>query len=143
MIAYHGTNRRSANKIVGPPTGVKVNLDGGELGRGFYLGENVSLAAALAVGKYGQANAAVVKCDLDDASYIRLNIKNIHHRPAVIRLWRSLVRRGKHVTHTPNCMIMKMNLHFRSLVRHMKFLSLRTETRGLTTLVMNSDLAEN
>ena len=102
MIAYHGTNRRSANKIVGPPTGVKVNLGGGELGRGFYLGENVSLAGALAVGKYGQANAAVVKCDLDDASYIRLNIKNIHHRPAVIRLWRSLVRRGKHVTHRFN-----------------------------------------
>lgn len=99
MITFHGTDRTSANNIVGPPSNIDVTRGGGELGRGFYLGENISLAKAIAVGKYGQANAAVIKFDTDDAAYVRLNVRNVHRQQVVFRLWQSIIRRGLAYTH--------------------------------------------
>ncbi|WP_218330647.1 DUF3990 domain-containing protein [Hydrotalea lipotrueae] len=102
MIAYHGTDRTSANSIVGPPSNIDVTRGGGELGRGFYLGENISLAKAIAVGKFGQANAAVIKFDTDDVAFNQLNVRNVHRRQVVYRLWQSLIRRGFAYTHLFN-----------------------------------------
>lgn len=102
MITFHGTDTNSANNIVGPPSNIDVTKGGGELGRGFYLGENISLAKAIAVGKHGQANAAIIKFDIDDSSYVHLNVRNIHHRQVVFRLWQSLIKAGKEHLHLFN-----------------------------------------
>jgi hypothetical protein len=93
MIAYHGTDRTSANNIVGPPSGIDVTRGGGELGRGFYLGENISLAKAIAVGKHGQENAAVIRFDTDDSAFIRLQVKNLHSRQYVYQTWKNLKKK--------------------------------------------------
>jgi len=102
MITFHGTNKTSAQRIVGPPSNIDVTIGGGELGRGFYLGENISLAKAIAVGKYGQANAAVIKFETDDSEYVQLNVRNIHRRRAVYQLWQSLIKRNLENTHLFN-----------------------------------------
>lgn len=99
MIAYHGTDQTSASSIVGPPSNVDVTKGGGELGRGFYLGENISLAAAIAIGKFGQANAAVIKVDTEDSAFVRLNVRTVHKRHAVVGLWQSLIKRRLAYTH--------------------------------------------
>ena len=44
MILYHGTNTVAAQRIAGPPAAVNVTVGGGELGRGFYMGESIALA---------------------------------------------------------------------------------------------------
>lgn len=99
MIAYHGTDRQSAQKIVGPPAAIDVTQGGGELGRGFYLGENIALAASLSRGKYGVANGVVIKFDIDDSQYVRLNTKIISRIHYVYNLWRDLISRGYRNTH--------------------------------------------
>lgn len=101
MIAYHGTDRTSANNIVGPPSNIDVTRGGGELGRGFYLGENIALAASLSKGKFG-ANGVVIKFDIDDSSYVRLNTKFLNRRQYVHRLWQSLIRRARAFQHLFN-----------------------------------------
>lgn len=95
MTSYHGTSINSANNIVGPPSNIDVTRGGGELGRGFYVGENISLAKGIAIGKHGQANAAVIKFDINDADYVRLNVRNIHRRQFVNQLWQILNTAGQ------------------------------------------------
>src|SRR5258706_89138 len=102
MITYHGTHTASANNIVGPPSNIDVTRGGGELGRGFYLGENISLAKAIAVGKHGQANAAVIRFDIDDTDYVQLNVRNIHRRRLVYQLWQSLIKASTEYFHLFN-----------------------------------------
>jgi hypothetical protein len=102
MITFHGTDTNSANNIVGPPSNIDVTKGGGELGRGFYLGENVSLAKAIAVGKHGQANASVIKFDIDDSDYVKLNVRNVHRRRVVYQLWQSLIKNSKQYLHLFN-----------------------------------------
>lgn len=99
MIAYHGTSKNSARSIIGPPSNIDVTRGGGELGRGFYVGENISLAKAIAVGKHGQAEAAIIKFEIDDSAYIRLDVKNIHQRRDVYQLWKRLTRAGSLYLH--------------------------------------------
>jgi hypothetical protein len=94
MVTYHGTDRASANNIVGFPSNIDVTRGGGELGRGFYLGENIALAASLSRGKFG-ANGVVIKFDIDDSAYVSLNTKVLNHRQYVYRLWQSLITRAK------------------------------------------------
>ncbi|MBE7171836.1 MAG: DUF3990 domain-containing protein [Williamsia sp.] len=98
MIVYHGTNQASATAVVSK---VDVTLGGGELGRGFYAGENISLAASLAKGKFN-SNGKVVKIDIDDTKYITLNIKTLHRKSYLIQFWKSLLKRKKTFSHLFN-----------------------------------------
>lgn len=102
MIAFHGTDKDSAKNIVGPPSKIDVTKGSGELGRGFYLGENISLAASLSKGKFGN-NWAVVKFNIDDSAYVQLNIRTISRRQYVFHLWHNLIRKSRtflHLFHT-------------------------------------------
>jgi hypothetical protein len=92
MLAYHGTNRISAAEIIGPPTNIDVTMGGGELGRGFYVGESVALAAAFSRGKYN-LNGVVLKFDIDDHSFVQLNIRTLNRREQVYQHWRHMLRR--------------------------------------------------
>lgn len=98
MITYHGTSSTSANDIVGSPANIDVTKGGGELGRGFYLGENLALAASLAKGKFGE-NGVVIRFDIDDSAYVRLNTKILNSRQYIYRLWQSLITRKKAFQH--------------------------------------------
>nr|WP_288836382.1 hypothetical protein [uncultured Flavobacterium sp.] len=101
MITYHGTDRASANNIVGPPSNIDITKGGGELGRGFYVGENIALAASLSRGKFG-ANGVVIKFDIDDSAYVRLNTRVLNRRQYVYRLWQSLITRARAFQHIFN-----------------------------------------
>ncbi|MHA8057747.1 hypothetical protein [Aquirufa nivalisilvae] len=98
MITYHGTDRASANNIVGPPSNIDVTKGGGELGRGFYLGENIALAASLSKGKFG-AKGVVIKFDIDDSAYVRLNTRTLNRRQYLYLLWQSLITRAQRCQH--------------------------------------------
>lgn len=101
MVTYHGTNRTSANNIVGPPSNIDVTRGGGELGRGFYVGENIALAASLSRGKFG-ANGVVIKFDIDDSAYVSLNTRVLNRRQYVYSLWQSLITRARAFQHLFN-----------------------------------------
>lgn len=105
MIAYHGTDKKSATNIVGPPASVDVTKGRGELGRGFYLGESVALAASLSKGRYG-ANGAVIKYDIDDSEFVKLNIRTLNNRQFLYRLWLSLIKRKTTHLHLFNVDVM-------------------------------------
>lgn len=98
MIVFHGTDTTSANSIVKK---IDVTKGGGELGRGFYVGENIALAASLAKGKFG-SNSKVVKFDINDSEFIKLDIKTLNRTQYVYRTWQSLLRRNKAFSHLYN-----------------------------------------
>ena len=91
MVVFHGTDQISANKILNEK--IDVTKGGGELGRGFYVGENVSLVASRAKGK-NQNDFAVIEFNVDNSEYIRLNIKNIGRRELVYKQWQSFFKRN-------------------------------------------------
>ncbi len=95
MIVFHGTDQNSANAIL--TTGIDVTLGGGELGQGFYVGENVALVAARAKGKTPN-NFAVIEFDVNNSDFITLNMKIIRRQDFLVKQWASLIRRN--LTHT-------------------------------------------
>ena len=102
MITFHGTDKTSAKNIVGPPSNIDVTIGGGELGRGFYLGENISLAVAYAKGKFGPKKGVVIKFDIDDSVFVTLNVKTLNRKQAIFQLWKSLLRRSREYEHIFN-----------------------------------------
>jgi hypothetical protein len=135
MDVFHGTNISSATNIVGPPVNVNVALGGGELGRGFYLGESIALAAAWSKGKYGRVSA-VIKFEIDDSAYIKLNTKVLSRRQLVFRLFQSLMRRRLTNAHLFNVDVVCAPFATMDLSYQYKFESKRAET----TLNNNSTL---
>ncbi|MBC7900082.1 MAG: hypothetical protein H7070_08510 [Saprospiraceae bacterium] len=93
MNAYHGTDKNSSIIIVGPPASVDVTRGGGELGRGFYVGDSLALAASFAVGKFG-SNSAVVKFEIDESAFLKLKTLIIKRRGLVWRKWRFFKRKS-------------------------------------------------
>lgn len=69
-----------------------VTQGGGELGRGFYMGESLALAISWAKGKHG-LQSCVVEADIDDSEYVKLNIKTLNHA-AVLNTWAQLRYNG-------------------------------------------------
>lgn len=101
MIAFHGTSKLFANNITGSPNKVNVTIGGGELGRGFYLGESVALAASFAKSRHG-TEGVVLKFDIDDSSYVKLSTLILRTRQYVYRLWQSFFNRRKTNVHLFN-----------------------------------------
>jgi len=93
MVTYHGTDIASANHIIGPPSNIDVTRGGGELGRGFYLGEQVALAAALSRGKFGP-DGVVLKFEIDETAFAQLNTRVIKRRVNVYFFWKYLIIMG-------------------------------------------------
>jgi hypothetical protein len=92
MKLYHGTTRSAAVQIVGPPPSVDVTRGGGELGRGFYMGESLALAKMRAMGK-SKSSACVIEVELDEAAYLALEIRCL--KPDEVRkLWKRLQQTG-------------------------------------------------
>ena len=85
MILYHGTSQVYANQILSK---VDVTRSGGELGRGFYLADQLAFAVAWAKGRYGP-NGKVVQFDVSNSAYANLNILSIG-RLRVCSTWAQL-----------------------------------------------------
>ncbi len=96
MKVYHGTNKISKNKIVGPPQAVDVSTGGGEIGQGFYVGENMSMAIVWAKGRWKKPS--VLEFDVSNKLYAQLNLKQMNHQQ-VLNEWHKLKRTNTHRTH--------------------------------------------
>ncbi len=93
MIVFHGTNSAYANTIVGPPSDVQLR-GGGELGKGFYLGESIALANSWAKGRFND-DSAVIEFNINNSEYIKLNTKVIRGQKEVKQLWKSLCKNSE------------------------------------------------
>ena len=74
MRLYHGTT--ATNAVTIRINGADVTRGGGELGRGFYLTEQLPVAMAYAKGRHG-LSGDVVCFDVTDGSYATLNVLSI------------------------------------------------------------------
>jgi hypothetical protein len=92
LIAYHGTNILVATRLASNPSAVDITRGGGELGRGFYLGESVALAAAWAQGRF--SDPAVLQVGLSDTEYVRLSILTLKQNEVLIK-WQELKKTGR------------------------------------------------
>lgn len=101
MKVYHGTNLNSANFMKGPPAKIDVSRGGGELGQGFYAGENIALAVSFSKGKFG-SGGKVLKIKIDDSDFAQLNVRTLNSRQYVFRKWRSYLKRNISNTHKFN-----------------------------------------
>lgn len=99
MEMYHGTNTIAANSIQGPPTNVDVNRGGGEMGQGFYVGDNLTLAISWAKGRY--KNPAVIEFEIDKRQYATLSFHRLSHIE-VLDKWHQLKRLRAHRTYQFN-----------------------------------------
>jgi hypothetical protein len=96
MNQYHGTNTNGANSIQGPPIDVNINLGGGELGQGFYTGDNLTLAITWAKGRFRKP--AVLDFSIDNGQYALLYFHRLSHFQ-VLNTWHQLRKLGTHRTH--------------------------------------------
>lgn len=97
MIGYHGTASSIAVNLAAGQ--VNVAQGGGELGRGFYVGEHLHLAKAWAVHRYGDRKNNVVEFDVPDPHIDQLDVGYLDGPKAT--LCRTNIRRaGTTRTHT-------------------------------------------
>lgn len=75
MILFHGTSQTYATGI--EKIGGDVTRGGGELGRGFYLTDQLAFAVAWAKGQYGPTAGKVVEFDISNSSYATLNVRSV------------------------------------------------------------------
>jgi hypothetical protein len=99
MIVFHGTSSVAAAQIVGPPVNVDVTKGAGELGRGFYTGDNISLAVAWAKGRFGVSQGKTIQIDVDNSAYAALNVLSLGRRRYVWWNWKYLVFKSRATTH--------------------------------------------
>ena len=89
MKLFHGTNKSSAIRIIGPPTKIDVTKGGGELGRGFYLTDNVALAASLSKGKFA-TDGVVIESVIKNKHFVKLDILVLKKRKSIYKIWKKL-----------------------------------------------------
>lgn len=88
---YHGTTITSANDILGPPKNISVDIQGkkrikkSELGKGFYTTDIDAIARAWAFSKGGEG--AVIRLDIDQGRFMKLDGKQLWNSPAVKKVW--------------------------------------------------------
>lgn len=96
-ISYHGTNRVNAKKIVGPPSNVDVNVGKGELGKGFYTGSSIALAATWARLRYGN-DSVVIEFDIPKPRFVQLRGFMIKTQLEVVSTWNMLKTKNETTT---------------------------------------------
>ena len=88
-ISYHGTNKASANIIMEPPPGVNVGIGKGELGKGFYTGSSIALAAIWAQLRYGN-DGVVIEFDIPKPRFVQLKGCLVKSQAEVADMWGTL-----------------------------------------------------
>lgn len=64
---------------------VDVSLGNGEMGQGFYVGDNMTLAISWAKGRFGKS-ASVLEFDVDNRQYAKLSFHRLSAY-SVVRTW--------------------------------------------------------
>jgi hypothetical protein len=100
-ISYHGTNRKNAENIVGPPSKVDINVGKGELGKGFYTGSSIALAAIWARLRYPN-DGVVIKFEIPEPNFVQLRGFVIKTKEDVISTWNRLKENGETTSFTFN-----------------------------------------
>lgn len=88
-ISYHGTNSANASKIVGPPSQLDINIGKGELGKGFYTGNSIALAAIWAQLRH-KTDAVVIEFDIPKQNFVQLKGYIVKTQAEVIDNWHTL-----------------------------------------------------
>lgn len=99
MTLYHGTEQNFANQVMTLSNQIDRTKGGGELGMGFYAGDNLALAAIFAKGKYGNKNASVIEFEIDSTEFAKLNIVLVRSRDVVFKSWRNILSQKKRFTY--------------------------------------------
>ena len=89
---FHGTDKESANSIVGNPNKINVELGGGELGRGFYTGNSMHIAASWAWirSEKRKIEPGLIVFEMEDAKIAKLSVHHIKTREEVDKLHKEL-----------------------------------------------------
>jgi hypothetical protein len=132
MNLFHGTSRSGADSIEGPPINVNVNIGGGELGRGFYLGDNMTLAISWAKGRNRQPG--VLDFNIDNRQYAQLSFRQLSHTQ-VLNTWHQLRKLGTHRAH-----LFTFDVVFGSLATAPYACQYKFETNNSQTLLNNSTI---
>ncbi|WP_116787919.1 DUF3990 domain-containing protein [Flavobacterium psychrotrophum] len=88
-ISYHGTSSEFAESIVGPPSNVDLTLGKGELGKGFYTGSSIALAAIWARSRY-EDQGVVIEFEIPKANFVQLKGLLIKTQHEVVTHWETL-----------------------------------------------------
>ena len=96
MKLYHGTDKTSQKAIVGPPKNINSKKGGGELGQGFYLGDNMTMAISWAKGR--SRKASVIEFEISNSKYALLNFKQMSHSQ-ILKDWYQMKKLGTQRTH--------------------------------------------
>lgn len=91
MLLYHGTSAAVAQALIAAPNTISVTVGGGELGRGFYAGDHVALAAAWARGRF--STPKVLEVNIDISAYVQLAVC-ILNWTQVVNTWNQLKTAG-------------------------------------------------
>lgn len=102
MKLYHGTNKAFANLVLSKPDQIDRTRGGGELGMGFYAGNDLATAAIFSKGRYGIKNASVIEFEIDKKEFAKLDMRLIKKRKTVYLKWRSILDRGLRFTYLFN-----------------------------------------
>jgi hypothetical protein len=92
-ISYHGTNKKDAEKIVEHPSQLDISLGKGELGKGFYTGNSIAMAAIWAQSRH-QTEAVVIKFDVPEENFVQLKGFVVKTQAEVKDLWQILKSKG-------------------------------------------------
>lgn len=134
MKVYHGTNQSSRNSIIGPPTNVDANKGGGEMGQGFYVGENMSMAISWAKGRWKKPS--VLEFDVSNKLYAQLNFKQLGHNQ-ILNDWQQFKRKGIHRTYKYG-----YDIVFGPLATNPFAVQYKFETISAESLLNNSNIEE-
>lgn len=88
-ISFHGTSKEFADIIIGPPSNVNLNKGKGELGKGFYTGSSIALAAIWARTRHKE-NGVVIEFDIPKANFVQLKGAVIKTQHEVVTHWEEL-----------------------------------------------------
>ena len=95
---YHGTTKEFTQDLASKLDPVDRTKGGGELGMGFYLGDNLGMAVIFAKGRYG-VDAGVVEFDIDKKEFAKLDIFLVKLRKQVYLKWRSIISKKMRFTY--------------------------------------------
>lgn len=95
-VSYHGTNEDNAAIIIGPPPGLDITVGKGELGKGFYTGSSIALAAIWAQNRYKE-KGVVIEFDIPKDKFVQLKGLVVKTTMEVVDNWNTL-KAGKETT---------------------------------------------
>lgn len=87
---YHGTTKEFSQELITKRDPIDRTKGGGELGMGFYLGDNLGMAIIFAKSRYG-VDAGVIEFDIDKKEFAKLDLFLVKLRKQVYLKWRTIL----------------------------------------------------